>query len=428
MTASSAPSASPESGGSRVFARHTGIMFAGHITRALTAAILLVVAARSLGADGLGIFVSTTALVSILVPFGSLGSINLMMRRVAIEPADAAVGFSSALIITLASGAVMLSLFVISQEAVGLVNASWYVLALIGASDLLAYRLAELAAATRQALDWVYGTAFFPALINANRVAALALLGHLGDVSLWSFALAYCAASVATAAALVAWTLFKVGRSRPQPSLFLRQWREGLHFSFGLASQTIYNDVDKVMLARLDSDASAGVYASAYRAIDLACVPLRALFGAAYIRFFRAGAEGLHNAVGVAKRLVVPSIAAASVSGLLLLASAGMLPIILGPEFAPAVEVARWLAVIPFLRALHYLAADSLTGAGMQGIRTACQLGVAVLNIGLNLLLIPRFGLEGAIVSSIATDAALAFVLWVVVARRMTVRAPLAAP
>jgi O-antigen/teichoic acid export membrane protein len=201
--------------------------------------------------------------------------------------------------------------------------------------------------------------------------------------------------------------------------MFLAHWREGLHFSVGLASQTVYNDVDKVMLARLASDASAGVYASAYRAIDLACVPLRALFGAAYIRYFRAGTAGLQGTVRIARQLLVPSLAAAVASALLLLATAGLLPLLLGPEFERAVGITRWLALIPVLRALHYLPADSLTGAGMQGIRTVCQLGIAILNVALNLILIPAYGISGAVASSIATDALLACALWIVVARRL---------
>jgi len=70
------------------------------------------------------------------------------------------------------------------------------------------------------------------------------------------------------------------------------------------------------------------------------------------------------------------------------------------------------LAVIPVLRTLHYLAADSLTGAGKQNVRTAWQIAVAATNVVANLVLIPVWGVYGAIVSSIAADLGLAVVLW----------------
>lgn len=414
-----APSAPATKREHRVFGRQTGIVLVGQILRALTAALLFVVGARALGPGGFGVFVSTMAVAAVVVPFGSLGSINLMMRHIAVRPEDAAVGFSSALVITAASGAVFVTGMAAVQEATGLLNTTGWTVLLIGSADLLAYRLAELSGAARQAQDWMYGTAFFPVFVNGSRVAALAVLSGTGSVSLSAFAVTYLVASAAAAGVIVVWTLFRLGLVRPRPMMFLGQWREGLHFSVGLASQSVYNDVDKVMLARLASDASAGVYASAYRAIDLACVPLRAIFGAAYIRYFRAGTAGLRGTMRVARELFAPSLAAAVVSALLLLAAADLLPLLLGSEFTEAAGIARWLAIIPVLRALHYIPADSLTGAGMQGVRTACQLGVAVLNVLLNLALIPAFGISGAVASSIATDAVLACALWAVVVRRL---------
>ena len=63
---------------------------------------------------------------------------------------------------------------------------------------------------------------------------------------------------------------------------------------------------------------------------------------------------------------------------------------------------------------MHYFAADSLTGAGMQGIRTAVQVGIAILNVLLNLWLIPLYSWRGAAWSSLASDAMLAAGLWLV--------------
>ena len=42
---------------------------------------------------------------------------------------------------------------------------------------------------------------------------------------------------------------------------------------FGLASQSIYNDIDKAMLGRLSTLGAAGAYTAGYRIIDFACTP-----------------------------------------------------------------------------------------------------------------------------------------------------------
>ena len=42
------------------------------------------------------------------------------------------------------------------------------------------------------------------------------------------------------------------------------------------------------------------------------------------------------------------------------------------------------MLAVPLLRWIHYLAADSLAGTGYQANRTACQVAVAVIDVGLN--------------------------------------------
>jgi O-antigen/teichoic acid export membrane protein len=88
---------------------------------------------------------------------------------------------------------------------------------------------------------------------------------------------------------------------------------------------------------------------------------------------------------------------------------------VLGPEYAPTVDVLRWLAPLPLLKALHYFAADTLTGAGFQSLRSIVQIGVAGVNVVLNLWLIPRYGWRGAAGSSLVTDGLLLVSLVVMV-------------
>ena len=75
-------------------------------------------------------------------------------------------------------------------------------------------------------------------------------------------------------------------------------------------------------------------------------------------------------------------------------------------------EALRWLAPLPFIKALHYFAADSLTGAGFQGIRSGIQVFVAIFNVAINLWLIPAYSWRGAAWSSLASDGLLALLIW----------------
>ncbi len=89
-----------------------------------------------------------------------------------------------------------------------------------------------------------------------------------------------------------------------------------------------------------------------------------------------------------------------------------MVPAVLGGEYARTVEALRWLSILPVLKAFHYFLADALTGAGYQGVRMIIQIAVAILNVLLNLWIIPAYSWRGASWSSLASDGALCLLMW----------------
>jgi O-antigen/teichoic acid export membrane protein len=201
----------------------------------------------------------------------------------------------------------------------------------------------------------------------------------------------------------------------PRPASFGRaELREGLMFSLSGSARSIYDDIDKAMLARFDTLGVTGIYGAAYRIIDVAFLPIRSLVFAAYPRFFARGAAGVRSAAAFARGLVPAAAAYGLVAGAGLVALAPLVPLVLGHSYAGVASAIRWLAVLPLLRAMHYFAADALTGAGHQELRTAAQIGVALLNVALNLVLIPTYSWLGAAWASIASDGVLAVSLWVI--------------
>jgi O-antigen/teichoic acid export membrane protein len=192
--------------------------------------------------------------------------------------------------------------------------------------------------------------------------------------------------------------------------------RQGSYFAVGLSAQSIYNDIDKTMLASLASVEATGLYAAAYRLIEVAFVPMRSLLDASYTRFFKAGKTGVKGTWLVARKLLPMMGGYGLVAAVGLYLCAPVVPWVLGPEYQMAVPALQWLAPIVLLKGLHYIAADTLTGADLQGYRSLTQIGVAALNIVLNLWLIPRYGWQGAVIASLASDGLLMVVLWLFVA------------
>ena len=95
---------------------------------------------------------------------------------------------------------------------------------------------------------------------------------------------------------------------------------------------------------------------------------------------------------------------------------APFLPHILGAEYVEAVSALRWLAPLPCIAAFQFLAADTLTGAGFQKTRSIIQVGAALLNISLNIWLIPLYSWQGAAWATLIADSLRAIFLWLTVA------------
>jgi O-antigen/teichoic acid export membrane protein len=193
-----------------------------------------------------------------------------------------------------------------------------------------------------------------------------------------------------------------------------RDLSEGFSFSLSSSSISVYNDIDKTFLVSSGQLAAAGIYSAAYRVIDVVSAPLYSVYAAATPRFFRDGAGGVTAAQPLMRKLLRRTVPYGLAASLALFAGAGILPWLFGPSFRGSVAVLRWLCLLPLLRVLHYAWGTAITASASQWNRTATQLAAAVLNLGLNALLIPRWSWHGAALASLLTDGALAAMSWTV--------------
>lgn len=185
------------------------------------------------------------------------------------------------------------------------------------------------------------------------------------------------------------------------------------------AATTIYFRCDIVLLRQLTSDpAEVGNYAAAYRLIEgviMLATPLAHIFfrrlrvslddTAAFARSFRL-------MLGV---MIVLSLCA-TVGGLVL--GPFILTLAFGDKYAAAVPLLSWLlASLPFILP-NYVLTQALVALGRERYYAGVTILAAILNIGLNLLLIPHLAAKGAALATVATEAVLcaglglAFVKW----------------
>jgi O-antigen/teichoic acid export membrane protein len=389
-------------------ARNTVWMSLGQGLRLVIQALYFVLIARSLGAGNYGAFIGVVALVNIVYPFAPLGSGGLLIKNVARDAGLFRLSWGRALAITAVASSVLFTAVLLVSHFVLPDSIPFRLVLLVAGSDLFGLSIIQLCGQAFQAFERLHWTAIINVMSSTSRlVGALIVVAIHHHPSALQWGYLYFSSTWVVAFAAMVLVFVKLGPPKIRLWSSLAEMREGFYFSASMSAQTIYNDIDKTMLARLGTLEAAGIYGAAYRLIDVTFVPIQSLLAAAYPNFFRTGVAGITATLGYARRLVWGALAYSVAACLCILLFAGIVPLILGPDYKATAEALRWLSLLPVLKVMHYFLSDSLTGAGHQGVRTAIQAAVAVFNVLINLWIIPAYSWRGAAWSSLASDALL---------------------
>jgi O-antigen/teichoic acid export membrane protein len=397
---------------SSTLARNAGWMVAGQGSGLVLQAVYFVVLARLLGAMQYGIFVGAFAFTSLVAQYSTLGTGTVLLRYVCGDHEAFAVYWGNMLLVS----ASVSSLLVLMLHFLGrhLLNPSSF--ALVTLAALANCFFGPLTAETGrifQAFDRMRVTAIMNLLTNLMRtLAAAGMLLTLHHATARQWAVASTMVSGIAAVIGVGTVTIQFGWPQFTPRLFLKHGMEGFGYSFASSSVSVYNDIDKTMLSHYGMNIANGIYTTAYRIVDIASIPIFSVREAALSRMFKSGRHGLVPAVELSQRLLKRTVPLGILMAVGMFVTAPLIPRMIGHEFAESVVAIRWLCLIPVFRSIHLMTGTALTGAGLQHYRTIAQVAAAGLNFGLNLWLISRYGWQGAAWSSLATDAALGVMYW----------------
>lgn len=188
-------------------------------------------------------------------------------------------------------------------------------------------------------------------------------------------------------------------------SLLGELWRPALPMLLCSLMIVVYTRVDQLMIASLIGIDQAGIYSVAIRVVEAyAVVPM--LIATAFFPFVCSKPDA-DNARTYFDIVMFSSVVAAAA---VWIAAQMAIPFLFGPEYIPALDIlgvsmlAAVFSVVGFA-CTNYLVAVSL--GHLRPIRLALGL---MLNIGLNLVLIPRFGLWGAATATLISQV---FASWI---------------
>src|SRR5271170_2743674 len=276
-----------ESVRSSTLARNAGWLFVGQGLSIVFQVICFIFVARLLGSTQYGIYAGVIATVNILAMYSSLGSPFVLLRRVSTDRRSFGPYWGNVLATTCTLGSLIVAILVLGVPH--LAHSYSRILVLCAAlGDCLCVQLIDAALRVYQAFEKMRITAILSLSVNFLRMC-------LAGVALWrvshATALQWIVASLAVyaiaACAVFALVTHDFGKPVFSPDVLRKNVGEGVAFAFSSSTMGIYNNIDKALLGHYGMNAANGIYAMAYRVIDICTIPISAIHAAALPRFFR---------------------------------------------------------------------------------------------------------------------------------------------
>lgn len=217
----------------------------------------------------------------------------------------------------------------------------------------------------------------------------------------------YVAAEVIVLASciVILFTKFIKSMVKVQKDVIINLAFESLPFALTVLFYSIYFYIDSVMLSYMKGVYEVGIYSAAYNlTIALIFIPtiyITAIFPS-LSKFYVNSMESLKFAYR--KSLLYVSVGALPITIILFFLSEEIIPFLYGREFYNSALVLKIIAITIFFRFVTFINAITIISIDKQKQRLYSQAITAILNIILNLILIPAYGFIGAAIATVITE------------------------
>lgn len=405
--------------------KKVGLNTLGFVGGKLAAAAAGILLLRALQPAAAGVYGAALGFAALFQSLSDMGLEAALARTVSRDPDGASRWWSAALILdglqTLAVAAA-LALF-LGLGGSGPIPAELVAVAYVGT------RLVGLGmptGAVLQALDRFDLQSILTTTVSLLNALALALLLAFGHVSALAALLATLASGLLGA---VLWTLAarRVGLHwvRVEPGRLAAFWRESLPFALTSVANLLYLRVDQVILAWMVGAAALGYYVAAVKVSDLLVPTLVALFSPLFVHLsaltvrMESGdplaLQAARTSLGRALRYMTALSLPIGVGGSVL--AVPLTRWLYGAPFAPSAYALGCMVWVPALIGIHGGLSNALNAAGQTLVLARFLVLNLVLNVALNLWLIPRWGFLASAAISVLGEALRLGMAWVLCRR-----------
>ncbi len=390
-----------------VTARRAGRDIAFQLISRLTSLALGIVVTllvvRTLGDSRFGQWSTILAVAQIAQFFGDLGLEQVAVRKAAEdrEREHEWIGALVTLRIVLAIPALVIALVVLMLLAT---SGQMREAALVFCSTMLLSPLAS----TRTALQLRVRNTSIANVELANSLiwGAAVILLSTRDAGLVAFAVAFLAASAITTGAQVVLAL-RVMPIRLRGAR--RHWGELLRVGLPVAVSTIliiaYARIDQVLIFEINGEQAAGLYGAAYRILDRATLLPGTIMGTLFPMMAAAHTvdrERLKRLVQVSVDLLLTG--ALPVFAFTAVAAPKLVHLLFGDEFASVDNTLIVLMASYVVTSIGFFCGYLIIILELQRRFVRYALAALVLNVGLNLLLLERYGIIAAAWLTLASE------------------------
>jgi O-antigen/teichoic acid export membrane protein len=379
-------------------------MLAAQIAGKLASFVFVLIVARSLAAREFGYFNFALSFCPLFLVVGGFGLESTVIRRVARDRDRLSVLFATGLTLRCALGLAGLVLALAAAPLFLDGGQAYAALALVGAALLL------------DEVTGFLGTVFkafermkFHALaIFANRVVSTALA--FAVLAAGGGLLALCVTYLVGSAGALLFASIALRRNFPPIDLrradrgvALELVRTGAPLGLGGFLNTAVFRIDSVLLQAIKGPLAVGLYGAAYRLFESALFVAWSLGNVALPRLARAGSRELGRTYELTAAMALAFYLPLAVTAPF--AADWVLVSLFSDRYAAAGDAVVWLAAASVLYAVAFLARIGSIAVGRTGAIAAIAAIALAFNVAANAVAIPRFGLEGAAVTTFATEA-----------------------
>jgi O-antigen/teichoic acid export membrane protein len=381
----------------------------GEVVAGFLKLALIIYAARILGAAGYGKFTFALSFVSIISIFADLGLLDFATREFSREKeTEREYPAILSLKIILGIGALILafvgSFFVTSDPLIQRVI--WILAFFISISSFLSIFCAFLR--SRQKMEYEAGFNIFQiALITILSFFVLFIAPSAENLSY-----GYMFANLVVLFFILFIFHFRVHSLRLvfDKAIWKKFLRLSWPLSLGFTSSWILVSIDSIMIGYFGEVIQVGWYNAAYKIIYIALI-LATLISRSFYpvlsKFSREAKEKLQKVWNYQMALMIVLAVPIAMGGLLL--SPKIINLFYGSDYKPAILALQFLVFVCAADFLYYPCAAALIISDQQKKNFKLLLTGVVINIILNLVLIPRYGLYGAAIATIISSVIILF-------------------